>query len=167
MIHIYCGDGKGKTTAAMGLALRMAGRGKRVVIARFLKSGDSGECLALAALPGVTVLDAPERLPFTFRMTQQEREQECLRYREMLYTLTQLAPQADLLVLDEVCDGLDTGLVELDRLLALLDGFEGEAVLTGREPGPELLARAGYVTRMVKVRHPYDEGVGARLGVEW
>lgn len=167
MIHIYCGDGKGKTTAAMGLALRMAGRGKRVVVARFLKCADSGECLALAQLPGVTVLDAPERLPFTFQMTAQQREQERERYRQLLNTLTRLASQADLLVLDEVCDGLDTGLVNEGQLLALLDSFEGETVLTGREPTPELLARAGYVTRMVKVRHPYDSGTGARLGVEW
>ena len=167
MIHIYCGDGKGKTTAAMGLALRMAGRGKRVVIARFLKSRDSGECMALEQLPGVTVLPAPETLPFTFQMTPQERERERERYRELLHTLSRLAAQADLLVLDEVCDGLDTGLVDAGQLLALLDAFEGEAVLTGREPAPELLERAGYVTRMVKVRHPYDSGQGARLGVEW
>jgi len=167
MIHIYWGDGKGKTTAAMGLALRMAGRGKRVVVAQFLKSADSGERRALAALPGVTVLDAPERLPFTFQMTGEELERERERYRQLLCRLEELAAVSDLLVLDEVCDGLDTGLVEPGAVLALLDGFGGEAVLTGRRPWPELLARAHYVTRMEKVRHPFDEGLPARIGVEW
>jgi len=167
MIHIYCGEGKGKTTAAMGLALRMAGRGGRVVIAQFLKSEQSGERRALEQLSGVTLLSVPQSLPFTFEMTQSQREQEKARYERMLDELERFAPSADLLVLDEVCDAVETGLVDPGRLLAALDRFEGEAVLTGRQPWPELLARADYVTRMEKVRHPFDRGIPARAGVEW
>ena len=73
MIHLYCGDGKGKTTAAMGLALRMAGRGKPVVIAQFLKGADSGERYALSLLPKVTLLPAPEQIKFSFQLTPEER----------------------------------------------------------------------------------------------
>ena len=69
MVHLYCGEGKGKTTAAMGLALRMAGRGKRVVVAQFLKGADSGERYALAMLPQVTLLPLPERVKFSFQLT--------------------------------------------------------------------------------------------------
>lgn len=167
MIHIYCGDGKGKTTAAMGLALRMAGRGKRVVIAQFLKSEDSGERRALEQLPGVKLLSLPQELPFTFEMTQRQRERERLRYGQMLKDLEECARQADLLVLDEVCDAIETGLADLRQVLALLEGPVGEVVLTGREPTPELLARADYVTRMAKQRHPFDCGVPARQGIEW
>ena len=75
MVHLYCGEGKGKTTAAMGLALRMAGRGKRVVVAQFLKGADSGERYALAMLPQVTLLPLPERVKFSFQLTPEEREE--------------------------------------------------------------------------------------------
>ena len=167
MLHIYHGDGKGKTTAAMGLALRMAGRGKRVLVAQFLKGEDSGERLALAQLPGVELLPLPDCLPFTFQLTQQQREEEQQRYASMLGCLSKLAAQADLMVLDEVCDAVDCGLVELEDVLKLLDGCSGEVVLTGRQGQSELLSRADYVTRMGKEKHPFDRGIEAREGVEW
>ena len=167
MLHIYHGDGKGKSTAAMGLALRMAGRGKRVVIAQFLKCEDSGERLALAQKPGVVLLPLPDCLPFTVQLTEEQRQEERERYAGMLARLEELAPQADLLVLDEVCDAVDAGLVALDDILSLLDGYSGEAVLTGRQGQEELLSRADYVTRMRKEKHPFDRGVEARKGVEW
>ena len=69
MVHLYCGEGKGKTTAAMGLALRMAGRDREVVVAQFLKGSDSGERLALAQVPGVRLLEVPEKVKFSFRLT--------------------------------------------------------------------------------------------------
>lgn len=166
MLHIYHGDGKGKTTAAMGLALRMAGRGKRVVVAQFLKCEDSGERLALAVLSGVELLPLPACLPFTFQLSEQERQQERERYARMLQRLEELAAQADLLVLDEVCDAIDAGLVELEDVLGLLDSYDREAVLTGRRGQPKLLERAYYVTRMEKQNHPFDHGQGARIGIE-
>ena len=73
MIHLYCGDGKGKTTAAFGLALRWAGRGGRAVIAQFLKGADSGERYALAHVPGVTLLPVPETIKFVFAMDEEEK----------------------------------------------------------------------------------------------
>lgn len=166
MLHIYQGDGKGKTTAAMGLALRMAGRGKQVVVAQFLKCEDSGERFALARLDGVELLPLPDCLPFTFELTPEQLGLERERYRRMLEQLEERAAHADLLVLDEVCDAVDAGLVELEAVLHLLDGYEGEAVLTGRQGQPPLLERADYVTRMEKQKHPFDRGQGARIGIE-
>ena len=75
MIHLYCGDGKGKTTAAMGLALRALGRDRRVVICQFLKSGDSGERLALERFERVVILPVPEQLKFVFQMDEEEKAQ--------------------------------------------------------------------------------------------
>ena len=169
MIHLYFGDGKGKTTAAMGLALRTAGRGGGVVAAQFLKGADSGERAALARLPGVTLLGAPERVKFTFQMTPAEREAEAGRSLALLEEAARLArsPDCRLLVLDEALDAVNAGLLPLAAVLRCLDALSCEAVLTGRDPAAELLARADYVTEMVKVRHPFDRGVSARPGVEF
>ena len=169
MIHLYHGDGKGKTTAAMGLVLRMAGRGRPVVIAQFLKGADSGERLALARLPQVTLLPVPEELKFLFMMTEDERQQEARRAQELLAQAKRAAadPHCGLVVLDEVCDGVNAGLLPLADLLELLDCARAEVVLTGRSPAPELVARADYVTRFQKEKHPYDRGIPARSGVEF
>ena len=95
MVHLYCGEGKGKTTAAMGLALRMAGRGKRVVVAQFLKGADSGERYALAMLPQVTLLPLPERVKFSFQLTPEEREAEQARYLALVEQARTLGAQPD------------------------------------------------------------------------
>ncbi|OUN06920.1 cob(I)yrinic acid a c-diamide adenosyltransferase [Flavonifractor sp. An92] len=169
MIHLYCGDGKGKTTAAMGLALRAAGHGKRVVITQFLKSGMSGERAALAALPTVELLPIPETMKFTFRMTEAEKAAERLRQTELLHTAFRRGASADLLILDELCAALSTGMVPLSDVLAGLDSLspDTEVVITGRDPAPELSERAHYITEMVKRRHPFDGGTPAREGVEF
>ncbi len=170
MVHLYCGDGKGKTSAAMGLALRMAGRDRRVVIAQFLKGGDSGERYALAHLPQVTLLPVPDAVKFSFRLTPEERLAEQARYRDMIDRILTLAaqPELGLLVLDEACAAVTTGLVPLKDILACLDtAASAEVVLTGRDPAPELVERADYITDFSKKRHPFDRGIPARPGVEY
>lgn len=141
----------------MGLALRMAGRGRPVVIAQFLKGADSGERLALARLPQVTLLPVPEKLKFLFAMTEEERRQEARRAQELLArarTGRPPDPDCGLVVLDEVCDGVNAGLLTLADLLALLDGARAEVVLTGRDPAPELTERADYITHFQKEKAP-------------
>ncbi len=171
MVHIYCGDGKGKTTAAMGLALRSAGRGKRVLIAQFLKGADSGERLALSRLPGVELPELPERVRFSFQMTQEERREAAQRFLDLCEHCRRrlAAGQAELVVLDEAFAAVNTGLLPLEALLQVLDAApEGaELVLTGRNPAPELLARGDYITEMRCLRHPYQRGVQARPGIEY
>ena len=146
MIHLYCGDGKGKTTAAMGLALRMAGRGKPVVIAQFLKGADSGERYALSLLPKVTLLPAPEQIKFSFQLTPEEWAAEQKRYLRLIAQARTAAAEIPdgLLVLDEVCAAVNTGLLPLEEVLSCLEAAACEVVLTGRDPAPELLARADY-----------------------
>lgn len=167
MLHLYCGNGKGKTTAAMGLALRAAGRGKRVVIAQFLKGADSGERFALAQLPQVTLLPVPDTVKFSFRMTEEERRAEARRYQDLLEQIRREAPGCFLLVLDEACAAVNTGLLPLEDLLSCLDSLECEVVLTGRDPAPQLAERADYITSMEAVRHPFEQGISARKGIEF
>ena len=83
-VHIYCGDGKGKTTAAIGLAVRAAGRGKKVVIARFLKTEDSGEVEVLRSIPGITVLPCEKTFGFYFQMTEEQKREAALYYGSLL-----------------------------------------------------------------------------------
>ena len=171
MIHLYCGDGKGKTTCAMGLALRAAGRGWPVAIAQFLKSSDSGERSALALLPGVTLLPVPDRVTFTFAMDERQKKEAAARCLALLEESRRLLLEGKcrLLILDEVCAALTSGLLPLEPVLDLLDRCpEGsEVVLTGRRPHPERERRADYLTEMTCRRHPYQNGVSARPGVEF
>ena len=161
MIHLYCGNGKGKTTAAMGLALRAAGRGERVVIAQFLKGADSGERYALAQLSQVELLPLPEQVKFTFQMDEQERLEASRRSRALLEVARETVE------LDEACAAVNSGLLPLEELLDCLDSLTCEIVLTGRDPAPQLLERADYITQMEPLRHPYQRGITARKGIEW
>lgn len=170
MIHLYCGDGKGKTTCAFGLALRAAGRGKGVVAAQFLKTEDSGERLALAQVPNVCLLPLPREMKFTFAMSEAEKAQAAAGSLALLAAVEQaLAAGSDLAVLDECCAAVSTGLLPLEGVTALLDrwGAEKEIVLTGRDPDPALANRAHYITEMRKIKHPFDVGEAARKGIEW
>jgi len=169
MIHIYCGDGKGKTTAALGLILRHVGSGGKAVLAQFLKSTPTGE------LAGLKKLDVPvyrNTLPHGFFPSlNEEMKMKIIRmHNETLQTVTQLArdKQCTLLVLDELCAALSLGLVDHDTVVSLLnDHGEAELVITGRNPSEELLASADYITEMKLVRHPYTKGLKARKGIEF
>lgn len=168
MIHIYCGDGKGKTTASVGLCVRAAGRGKRVVFTQFFKDGSSGEVKLLKTLPGVTVLCCPYHHGFYFRMNEEQKERARQDYTQLLeQALSQENTQ--LLVLDEVISACGHHTVPEERLLDFLreNGSRMEIVLTGRNPSAALLDAADYVTRMEKVKHPFDRGIPAREGVEY
>ena len=171
MIHIYCGDGKGKTTCAFGLALRAAGRGNRVIIAQFLKGADSGERLSIAKVPGVTLLEVPEEVKFSFMMNDEEKARASSRFERELDEAARAARagECELVVLDECCAAVSTGLLPIKMVTDFMDGCprELEVVLTGRDPAPELVERADYITEMRKVKHPFDQGVPARKGIEW
>lgn len=171
MIHIYHGDGKGKTTAAMGLALRALGHGWRVCAVQFLKDGASGEARMLASLPGVTVIACPTGGKFTFQMTAEELAAARERQEEALARARGLveAGACDLLVLDEVLDAVNTGTLAEASLMDTVRacGEHAELVLTGRGPSPDLVDLADYVTEMRCEKHPYQQGIVAREGVEW
>ncbi len=169
MLHIYCGDGKGKTTCSMGLAVRAAGHGRKVVVAQFLKGGNSGERAVLEQLSTVTCIPVPETIKFVFAMNEQEKADTRAQMTAAFEQAVQAAQDDDLLVLDELCSAISTGMVPLETVLAFLDSRPTnlEVVITGRDPAPALQERADYITEMRKVRHPFDKGVNAREGVEW
>lgn len=171
LVHIYTGEGKGKTTAALGLLLRAAGRGIPAVLVQFLKGGASGEIAALERFPGVTVLRGKGGTAFASAMGGEERAAALELHNQNLGRAIHLARTGacGLLVLDEVMATLKCGLVEEKALRELLERPpEGvELVLTGRSAPEWMLERADYITEMKKLRHPYDRGVAAREGIEY
>ena len=100
-------------------------------------------------------------------MTEEERRAEARRYQDLLAQIRREAPGCFLLVLDEACAAVNTGLLPLEDLLTCLDGLECEVVLTGRDPAPQLVERADYITSMEAVRHPFEQGISARKGIEF
>lgn len=169
LIHIYCGDGKGKTTAAVGLTLRSAGAGNRVVFTQFFKDGSSSEISLLRQIPGISVLHTKTVGGFWKRMTTEQQAQASRDYTELFHIACERAKNMDLLVLDEVISACNHGAVPEEALLEFLQNKPEnlEVVLTGRNPSEALLAQADYVTEMKKVKHPFDRGVPARKGIEY
>ena len=170
LIHIYCGDGKGKTTAALGLAIRCAGHGNHVLIVQFLKSRPTGELTSLALLPTIEVMRGKETKKFTFQMNDEEKAQVKGEHLALFDKVKQKCrdEHIDLLILDEVIGAINTGVFDKDILVDFLKGkpAELEVVLTGRNPASELVELADYVSEICKRKHPYEKGIGARTGVE-
>jgi len=168
-VHLYVGDGKGKTTAAVGLAVRALGCGHRVMIAQFLKGVPTGELEPLERL-GATLMRDKDCLKFTFQMTPEELERTKRCHAGMLQKAHEAAAAGDveLLILDEVVDAVNAGVIPLESLTSLLGGRAAhvEVVLSGRNP-PEILCDiADYYTIFKCVKHPYQTGVPARKGIE-
>jgi len=171
LIHLYTGDGKGKTTAALGLLLRAHGRGKRIVLVQFLKGRDSGELKALESLPGITVLRYTHDYGFFNSADKQSKNEIISKNNALLSEAQRLSDSGscDLLILDEICaayqnDALDIKLV--DKLIREKPvGLE--LVLTGRNAPQYFVDNADYITEFVKQKHPYDDGIAAREGVEY
>ena len=166
LLHLYWGDGKGKTTAAMGLALRALGSGKKVVIVQFLKGGKSGE-IPLLEQRGATVYRGKAGQKFVFQMN--DAEKAATRDLQDRNLTVAMAQEADLLVLDEAGSAWELDMVDKDLLRrAVLQRPAGqECVLTAHAAPQWMLDAADYSTEMKCHRHPYQKGIKARKGIEY
>ena len=174
LIHLYAGEGKGKTTAAVGLAVRATGAGKRVIFLQFMKGRDTGELHALDKLPGIEILRSEKDFGFYFQMTEEQKKELTRIHNGLLEQALHRAAagEADVVVLDEVTYPINWKLLDetlLRRLLSREDDkpYFPEIVCTGRDPQEWLVDCADYVTRMECVKHPFDRGIGAREGIEY
>ena len=138
LIHLYTGEGKGKTTAAMGLALRAAGAGKKVLILQFMKGRDTGELHSIAHIPAIRILRSEKDFGFFSSMSQVDKE-----------ALTKIHNR----LLDEAVRQVSAG--------------EAELVCTGRDAADFIVDAADYITEMRCIRHPFEKGIPARRGVEF
>lgn len=164
MIHVYTGNGKGKTTAAIGLAIRAHGRKKRVKIIQFMKNGGYGEIMALKKL-GIDV-EQFGRAEFVDRDNPERVDMELAE--KALARALDVLPLCDLLVLDEINVAIDYRLIKLEDTLELMEKAKDmELVLTGRYANERIIEKADYVTEMREIKHPYRRGIEGREGVEF
>ncbi|MCL0091265.1 cob(I)yrinic acid a,c-diamide adenosyltransferase [Dehalococcoidales bacterium] len=168
LVQIFTGDGKGKTSAALGVVIRALGHGLRVYIAYFMKGGDYGERRILSKLPNVTMASFGQKGfidPARIKPEEIEQAKQALAAaREAM-----LSGNYDLVVLDEVNLAVAWKLVELEGVIRLIDDKPPnvELILTGRKADTQLVKLADLVTEMLKIKHPYDEGIKARKGIDY
>ena len=166
-VQVYTGDGKGKTTAALGLALRASGHGMRTYIGQFMKGQQYGELDALRDNPCITIEQYGDPRCIRREEVTPEHVAQARRGLERARK-AMLVGDYDIVVLDEANMALWFGLLALEEVLAFLDQKpEGvEVILTGRRAPQELIDRADLVTDMREVKHYYTQGVVARKGIE-
>jgi len=168
MIQVYTGNGKGKTTAAIGLAIRAMGHDKRVKMVQFMKGWEGYGELVTAKRIGLSIEqfgrkefvdpEMPEKVDYELAGDCFNRAIEIIEGRE-----------CDLLIIDEINVALGYGLIKLEDVLRLIEKVpeEMEVVLTGRYAHPKVIEKADLVTEMVEIKHPFREGIQAREGVEF
>ena len=170
LVHIYEGDGKGKTTAAIGLAIRCAGSGRKVLFSQFLKSDTSSELKVLKKTENIIVYTKKSKFGFTFNMTDEEKTAAKDFFTNNLKEIIHLAIESEvsLLIMDEIVDAYNLNMIKSDALLEFLKNRPAnmELVMTGRNPKEEIADFADYLTHFKKVRHPFDKGIKARVGIE-
>ncbi len=171
LVHIYTGNGKGKTTAAVGLGLRAWGRGMKVLMVQFLKGMVSGEMIAAEKLgPTFTINPGTAMKKFTWEMNEVELHEARLAQQEQLeYVFKEIkSDQWDLVILDEIMAAIHAEMISVENVLELIDSKPEklELVLTGRNAPDDLIEKADYVSRIDGVKHPFSKGVHSRIGIE-
>jgi len=173
LVHVYTGSGKGKTSAALGLALRAMGHGQRVAVFQFAKppDGPSGEIALGKRLKHLEIFRFPNQYPTYGPLSDQERKEMRASTQEALDQAAEAAGggKYDVVILDEINPLIRQKLANLRRILQLIRGrADGcEIVLTGRDAPAELIAVADYVTEFIEVKHPFQKGTPARKGIEF
>lgn len=166
LVHVYTGDGKGKTTAALGLALRAAGQGLKVVIIQFLKGdSDCGEHIFASSYHPFDIIQLNRGNCFT--MPEKELREDVAKTMAAAEKVI-TGEEYQLVILDEIFIAVKRGLLDPDRVIGLIKGKPDavELVLTGRDAPEEIRELADYVTEMRMIRHPYTRGIAARKGIE-
>lgn len=166
-VHVYTGDGKGKTTAALGLALRAAGAGWRVFMAQFLKGMEYSELAALKPLSRSVLVRQYGRSCLVGREPEQA-DFDCAAEGFLDCKRAIMSGEYQMVILDEANVAVAFGLLRLEDIIALIDckPSDVELVITGRWARQQIIERADLVTEMQEIKHYYQQGVLARAGVE-
>ncbi len=170
-VQVYTGDGKGKTTAALGLGLRAAGHGFKVIMFQFLKGAYSGELDSTPLLDGrFTIIRLGETKKFFGTLNEQEKKELKEKLQEELKQVEAIlkSEDCDILILDEIMAALHGELITVEQVCELIDARPGgmELVLTGRKAPQAVIDRADLVSEVRCVKHYMNQGVPARAGIE-
>ncbi|MEG0013744.1 MAG: cob(I)yrinic acid a,c-diamide adenosyltransferase [Cellulosilyticaceae bacterium] len=172
LVQIYCGNGKGKTTSAIGLGIRAIGSKLKVIMIQFLKNDNTGECETLKNLePYFKVFHFEKRRGFTWTLTDEEKAElkneiaMAIKFAKKVMD----TEECDVLILDEIFGAISGGFVTEEELCELIDGKtdQVELVLTGRDVPESVAQRAAYISKIEPVKHPMNEGIMARKGIEY
>ena len=171
LIHLYHGDGKGKTTAAIGLAVRAAGSKMKVLFVQFLKTEFSGERHILSHTENVTLTFCPLELKFTFDMDDKEKAQAAKIFKGIFdnAVTTALTEKYDMVVLDEGFEAINAHMLSESEVYEFITNAPSsmEIVMTGHNPPQKFMDCADYITEFKKIKHPYDRGITGRIGIEF
>ncbi len=167
LLHIYCGDGKGKTTASIGLAVRMAGAGMKTAFVQFMKGGETAELETLKLIPSITVMRCDREYGFYRTLSENDKKELAACHDKLLETV--FSGGFDAVILDEFNFAYKYSLLDRDRAESLIFGKlpDCEIIITGRDPDKRFLDAADYISRIECVRHPYQKGINARKGIEY
>ncbi|MGL4383628.1 MAG: cob(I)yrinic acid a,c-diamide adenosyltransferase [Bacilli bacterium] len=167
--HLYCGLGKGKSTAATGLIVRMLANDRKVLLVSFLKDGTSSEIKLLKEYPNMVIKNPIMMKTFFFMMNDDEKA-DCIKEHQQLMDWLKFEMNSyDLVVLDEIIDALNLGIISEEQVIDLLENKEEqvELVMSGRNPSNKIIEHADYYTEFTAVKHPFEKGIKARLGIEY
>ena len=168
LIHIYSGDGKGKTTSSVGLGIRALGNGMKVLFVQFFKNDSSCEVKVLKTLDNITCLHCPKNFGFYFVLSEEEKTDAKKHYNALLNQAIEMSCDYDMVILDEIISTYNYDIIEKTTLIDFLkNNTRLEIVLTGRDPEKELVDMADYISDIQKIKHPFDTGKPARKGIEF
>ncbi|HHW47982.1 MAG TPA: cob(I)yrinic acid a,c-diamide adenosyltransferase [Clostridiaceae bacterium] len=171
LVHIYTGNGKGKTTAAIGLGIRAYGRGLKVFMAQFLKGMETGEINTIKKLePGFTLYRGTSINKFTWEMNADEFEKAKKAQQDIFSHVLEAAQSGrwNLIIMDEIMAAISAGFINLEDVKNFIKNKPGmlEVVMTGRNAPQDLIELADYVSEIKEVKHPIKRGIPARKGIE-
>lgn len=167
-VQVYTGNGKGKTTAAVGLAARAAGQGLSVKFVQFLKGRETGEIASLEKIGNVEILRVSRTKKFFGDLSESEKADMRGEVEAALTVIERWLGKADVLILDEALGALHCGILSAEELMHIIDSRGGtEVVITGRDAPEQIVKAAHLVTEMKEIKHYYNEGTAARRGIEY
>ena len=168
LIQVYTGDGKGKTTAALGLALRAAGRNMKVLIVQFMKKWDYGELHSVELIPNI-ILRTFGTKDFVYKGKAKKIDYEEAEKAFSFGAEGMQSGDYDIVIFDELNMALYYELLDLKEVIEKLKGKPDnvEVVITGRRAPEEIIEIADLVTEMKEIKHPYQKGIKARMGIEY
>ena len=171
LIHVYVGDGKGKTTAAIGLAIRACGDGYKVIIAQFLKTRQTSELNILNTLNNICILRGDCPKGFYWELNDEQKKLTKSENQRIFYEAIEMITEDGkyLFVFDEIIDAINNEIIDEKLVIDYLRDKPSniEIVMTGRNQSDAILELADYVSEINKIKHPYDKGVNARKGIEY